>query len=140
MWLNGKKVADAKDVAGTFATFEFDVTKLLASSKANALAVEISAPGKNDLGITWVDWNPTPPDKNMGLWGEVYLTTSGPVALRYATVVSKLDLPATEQAHLTVTAQLKNATGQTVKGTIKGKIEDVRFEREVELCVVEAFR
>jgi exo-1,4-beta-D-glucosaminidase len=69
----------------------------------------------------------------MGLWREVYLTTSGPVALRYPTVVSKLDLPSTDQAHLTVTAQLKNATGQAVKGVLKGKIEDVAFEQEVEL-------
>jgi len=52
----------------------------------------------------------------MGLWGEVYLTASGPVALRYATVVSKLDLPSTDQAHLTVTAQLKNAPVKPSKG------------------------
>jgi len=73
VWLNGKKIADAKDVAGTFETFEFDVSKALRPGKANALAVEISAPEKNDLGITWVDWNPTPPDKNLGIWKEVFL-------------------------------------------------------------------
>src|SRR5256885_3038078 len=27
VWLNGQKIADAKDVAGTYATFEFNVTK-----------------------------------------------------------------------------------------------------------------
>src|SRR5262249_25333548 len=61
VWLNGQKVADANDVAGTFATFEFNVSKFLQPGKLNALAVEVFAPGKNDLGITWVDWNPTPP-------------------------------------------------------------------------------
>jgi hypothetical protein len=44
----------------------------------------------------------------MGLWREVFLTTSGPVALRYPTVVSKLNLRTNESAQLTVTAQLKN--------------------------------
>ena len=38
-----------------------------------------------------MDWNPTPPDKNMGLWREVYLTTSGPVAVRYPQVVTHFD-------------------------------------------------
>ena len=47
------------------------------------LAVQVFAPTDNDLAITFVDWNPAPPDKNMGLWRDVYLTTSGPVALRY---------------------------------------------------------
>src|ERR1700730_1569079 len=75
----------------------------------------------------------------MGLWGEVYLTTSGPVALRYATVVSKLDLPSTDQAHLTVTAQVKNASHQPLKGKLQGKInEDVSFEQDVELAANES--
>src|SRR5579859_4899775 len=50
VWLNGQKIADANEVAGTFATFEFNVSKSLHSGGPNALAVEVSAPGKNDLG------------------------------------------------------------------------------------------
>jgi exo-1,4-beta-D-glucosaminidase len=73
----------------------------------------------------------------MGLWREVFLTTSGPVALRYPTVVSKLDLPATDSAQLTVTAQLKNGTSEPVKGKLKGQIESISFEQEVELAANE---
>jgi exo-1,4-beta-D-glucosaminidase len=58
----------------------------------------------------------------MGLWREVYLTTSGPVALRYPTVVSKLDLLSADSAQLTVTAQLKNAANHPVKGELKAQI------------------
>jgi exo-1,4-beta-D-glucosaminidase len=36
-------------------------------------------------------------------------------------------------AHLTVTAQVKNATDQPVKGTLKGKIETIEFKQAVEL-------
>ena len=43
----------------------------------NALAVEVFAPTPPDLQTTWVDWNPSPPDKDMGLWQPVSL-----VALR----------------------------------------------------------
>ena len=60
----------------------------------------------------------------MGLWRDVYLTTSGPVALRYPTVVSKLNPPANDSAQLTVTAQVKNGTNQPVKGKLKGQIEN----------------
>ena len=74
----------------------------------------------------------------MGLWREVYLTTSGPVALRYPTVVSKLDLPSADSARLTVTAQLKNASNHPVKGKLKGRIENVAFEQEVELAADES--
>jgi exo-1,4-beta-D-glucosaminidase len=133
IWLNGKQIANSNDVAGAWRTYEFNVTDAVKMGAGNVLAVQAFAPTESDLAITFVDWNPAPPDKNMGLWREVYLTTSGPVALRYPTVVSKLDLPSTEQAHLTVTAQLKNATGEAVKGILKGKIEDVAFEQEVEL-------
>ena len=104
----------------------------------NVLAVQVFAPTENDLAITFVDWNPAPPDKNMGLWREVYLTTSGPVALRYPTVVSKLNLPEDDSARLTVTAQVKNGSNHPVKGKLKGQIENVAFEQPVELAANES--
>ena len=80
-----KKIADRADVAGAYRAYEFrvDVICFMKVGK-NALAVEIFAPEKNDLGLTWVDWNPTPPDKDMGMWREVFLSESGEVALARA--------------------------------------------------------
>jgi len=138
VWLNGKQIANSDAVAGAWRTYEFNVTEAVKPGGANVLAIQVFAPTENDLAITFVDWNPAPPDKNMGLWREVYLTTSGPVALRYPTVVSKLNLPANDSAQLTVTAQLKNGTGQAVKGKLKGQIGDVTFEQDVELAANES--
>src|SRR5579864_642125 len=129
IWLNGKQIANSDDVAGAWRTYELNITAAAKPGSENVLAVQAFAPTDHDLAITFVDWNPAPPDKNMGLWRDVYLTTSGPVAMRYPTVVLKLDLPATDGAQLTVTAQLKNGTNQPVKGVLKGKIEDVTFEQ-----------
>ena len=134
IWLNGKQLANIEQVAGAWRTYEFDITKLAQPGGENALAVQVFPPTDTDLAITFVDWNPAPPDKNMGLWREVYVTTSGPVALRYPAVVSKVNSPANDSAQLTVTAQLKNATDQALKGTLKGKIEKTEFEQEVELA------
>src|SRR5262245_40616669 len=65
LWLNGEQIANSKDVAGVFRRYEFDVTRLVRSSGPNVLAVEVFAPEPHDLSIMWVDWNPTPADKNM---------------------------------------------------------------------------
>ncbi len=134
IWLNGKQIADSDHVAGTWRTYEFNVTDAVKTGNENVLAVQVFAPTENDLAITFVDWNPAPPDKNMGLWGEVYLTTTGPVALRYPTVVSKLNPPANDSAQLTVTAQVKNGSDHAVRGSLKGQIQNVTFEQEVELA------
>jgi exo-1,4-beta-D-glucosaminidase len=138
IWLNGKQIANSNDVAGAWRTYEFNITKNAKPGAENVLAVQVFAPTEHDLAITFVDWNPAPPDKNMGLWRDVYLTTSGPVALRYPTVVSKLNPPANDSAQLTVTAQVKNGTDQPVKGKLKGHIENADFEQEVELAPNEA--
>jgi exo-1,4-beta-D-glucosaminidase len=138
IWLNGKQIAKSDDVAGAWRTYEFNVTDAAKPGAENVIAVQAFAPTEHDLAITFVDWNPAPPDKNMGLWREVYFSATGPVALRYPTVISKLDSPANDTARLTVTAQVKNGTDKPVKGKLKGQIASVRFEQDVELAPNEA--
>jgi exo-1,4-beta-D-glucosaminidase len=133
IWVNGKQIANLNDVAGAWRTYEFDITKVARAGEENAIAVQVFAPTELDLAITFVDWNPAPPDKNMGLWREVSITSSGPVALRYPAVMSKVNSPANDSAQLTVVAQLKNAADKPVKGTLKGSIEKIGFAQEVEL-------
>ncbi len=134
IWMNGKQIANSNDVAGPYRTYEYDVTKIAEPGKPNVIAVEVSAPDYNDLGINWVDWNPQPPDKNMGLWREVYLTSSGPVSVRNPQVLTKLDLPSLSSAELTVSAELHNASTNPVKGTLRGKVDNsISFDQPVEL-------
>lgn len=136
VWVNGKKIADGKDVAGTFRIFEFDVTSALNPNGANTVALEIFAPEKNDLGITWVDWNPTPADKDMGIWKEVTLTSNGPVAIRNPFVQSKLDAEY-KSAELTVSAELRNQSGQSVKGALIAEVDGKPLKQDVELAAGE---
>src|SRR3984893_16728103 len=136
VWVNGKKIADAKEVAGTYRIFEFEVTKALDSHGPNAVALEIFAPEKNDLGMTWVDWNPTPPDKDMGIWKEVTLPSNGPVALRNPFVKSKLDAEY-KTAELTLSAELRNQAGSPVKGTLVAEVDGQSLKQNVELAAGE---
>jgi exo-1,4-beta-D-glucosaminidase len=133
VWLNGKQIANTDEVAGAWRTYEFNISDVARPGAANTLAVEVYSPTETDLAITFVDWNPAPPDKNMGLFRGVEIRTSGPVALRYPTIISKVDSPANDSAHLTVTTLVKNASAQSVKGILKGKIEKIEFSQEVEL-------
>ena len=138
VWLNGRKLADGQEVAGAYRVFEFEITELVHPGQVNALAVEIIPPRKSDLAFTWVDWNPAPPDRDLGLWREVYLTASGPVTLRFPEVITKLDLPLLETARLTVLAVAHNASSQAVTGTVQGRIGEIAFAREVTLAPQES--
>ena len=134
VWLNGKRIADSTQVAGAYRTYEFDVTDKIVYGKPNVLAVETFAPSETDLGINWVDWNPAPPDKDMGLWGAVDLTTSGPVTLRSPMVVTHFTDASLKQANLTVYAELHNATDRPVHGNVTGTVANIRIEQPVNLA------
>lgn len=143
VWLNGVRIADSDRVVGMFRRFEFDVNAQLRFGEKNCLAVEIIAPGhipkKNyhtkqvEATTGWDDHNPQPPDLNMGIWQDVYLTATGPVALRHPYVASDLDLPSLDVAHLSVEAYAVNKTDAAVTGTLAGNIENISFSQEVTL-------
>jgi exo-1,4-beta-D-glucosaminidase len=134
IWVNGTRIATRDEVAGAFRRYEFDITRLVRRGATNAVAVEVFAPQPRDLAITWVDWNPTPPDKNMGLWGDAYVAASGPVAIRHPHVITDLDLPSLDVAHLTVTAEVWNATDAPAEAVVRGTIESIEFSRQLTLA------
>jgi exo-1,4-beta-D-glucosaminidase len=134
IWLNGKKIADSATVAGAYRTYDLDVTPYLKPGKTNVLAVETFAPTEKDLGINWVDWNPCPPDKDMGLTGAVDLVTSGAVTVRSPLAVTHFADGALNTADVTVYGELHNATDHAVKGIVAGSAAGVRFEQPVELA------
>ena len=137
VWLNGRRIANSTEMAGAWRLFEYNVTDAIRPGAANALAVEVSAPLPDDLAITFVDWNPAMPDKDMGLWRDVHLDSTGPVAIRFPQVITHLNLPATDKAELTVSAELENGTKRPVSGTLKGEIEGINFAQEVHLAANE---
>ena len=137
VWLNGTRIADESTVAGAYRIYDFDVTGLLKPGAENVVAVEVFAPTEKDLGINWVDWNPCPPDKDMGLWGEVELVSAGPVTVRSPMVSTHLLDGPGHAAELTVYAELHNAADHPIKGRVEGKAAGVHFDRAVELAAHE---
>ncbi len=132
VWLNGKQIASKNDIAGTWRVFELNLASGLSYGRPNILAIEVFPPTTDDLAITWVDWNPAPPDKNTGLFRDVYLTASGPVQLRFPYVANKLDDNFTT-AQLTPVVEAWNATSRSVNADIAWELDGKKIHQEVPL-------
>src|ERR1019366_3320207 len=79
------------------------------------------------------DWIPSIRGRNIGIWSDVYLTTTGPVVLEHSYVSSTLPLPDTSSADLAAEVTLRNVGPVPVSGVLSGRFGDARFERRVEV-------
>lgn len=153
VFLNGHKLGSVK---GAFTRRQFDVTDVVVSGK-NVLAVEViknahigAVKEKNErntdfnggvLGadnptfhasIGW-DWISTVRGRNIGIWNDVYLMSSGKVTVQDPFVRTVLPLPDTVSATLIPEVIVKNHDTVPIKGVLSGKIGNVVFEQPVDL-------
>lgn len=137
LWVNGKVLAGKDTIAGAYRTYDFDVTDALRTDGNNVAAIQVFAPTENDLGINWVDWNPAPPDKDMGLWGAVDLVTTGSVVLNSPLVVSHFHDTTLHAADLAVYAELTNSTAAPLNAVVRGTVAGHALEQKVSLAAHE---
>ena len=151
VWINGRQVADGRQIVGSFSRYRLDVTEQVRFDQKNCLAVKMHPmdhpgtpdtqldlfgkdrqyrkEGMKDVGLAMFigyDCMPTVPDRNMGFWQRVYLDFTGPVDIRHPFVVARLPLPQTSPARLTVSAELVNATAAPQEGILRGTVEEDR--------------
>ena len=132
VWLNGTKIAGRSELAGAYRIFDLDVTAHLRPG-VNALAVEVFPPQPGEFTIGFVDWNPEPPDRNMGIFRPVKLRATGPVALDDAFVQSSLDLATLASAALSISTTLTNHEEKPVSAEVAGRIGEIAFSKEFAL-------
>lgn len=157
VYLNGKKVGRLE---GAFIRGKFDVTENIVAGR-NVVAVEIIK--NNHIGaikeknkqstdfnggilgadnptfhatIGW-DWIPTMRGRNIGIWNDVKLTTTGMVTVADPLVETVLPLPDTTSAKVSAEVIVKNHDNKNVKGVLEGKIGDITFSQSVELAAGE---
>ncbi len=149
VWLNGKKIADAKNMEGMFTRFKFDISKYAYADSTNVLAVKIhqvdhvgtASPGKQlevfgpqrgwgvdifkdatlKFSAGW-DCAPVIRDRNMGIYQDVFLTYTDAIDIIDPYIITDLPLPDTSVADISITTELKNASDRPVKGILKGSI------------------
>ncbi|MCX4904685.1 sugar-binding domain-containing protein [Streptomyces sp. NBC_00878] len=134
VYVNGKRIAKAADTAGAYTRHELDVTSLVRSgTNTVAFRIQPNDPNKN-LTMGWIDWLQPPPDENMGIVRDVLVRRGGPVALRDAHVMTRLDVPSLDTADLTVKARARNDSDATVTTTVSGRIGEISFSKPVTLA------
>ncbi|MGE7137513.1 glycosyl hydrolase 2 galactose-binding domain-containing protein [Luteibacter sp. NPDC031894] len=133
VWVNGQKVADHADIAGAYPMHDIDVTRWVRAG-ANAVAFKVY-PGdpRMSLSIGWVDWNPTPPDNNMGPWRGVDIIQTGPVALSAAHVAPTLSADL-KQATLAVSVTATNLDTVAHEAIVSGTVADTPVQQTVRLA------
>ena len=133
VWINGHLVADHADVAGAYPVHGFDVTRWVHTG-TNVLAMRVHpADPRMSLSMGWVDWNPTPPDNNMGPWRGVDIVQAGPVQLSYPYVLSTLS-PDLARATLVAKVEAKNLDTVTHDATITGTVAGVPVQQTIHLA------
>jgi len=136
IWLNGRLIADSEQIRGAFRRFCLDVSNWIEQG-GNVLAVEVIPPCPGDFSTGFVDWNPPPPDRNMGIFRPVTLRHCRGVSIENPFVQTDLDTETLTQASLTVSAELCNHTDQVLAGTLRARIDTLVFEQSVTLAAGE---
>jgi hypothetical protein len=152
VFLNGRRLGR---IDGGFMTGRFDVTALLRPGQPNALAVRIiknanpgsitekdfQSPGKNGgvLGadnptmhasVGW-DWIPTIRGRNTGIWGDVYLSSTGAVSIENPQADTISIATDGSSAEVALEATLVNHSAAAVSGKLRGRFGDAAFEQAV---------
>jgi len=156
VWVNGAQVGTTR---GAFMRGIFDITANVKPGKQAVVAVLVApqphpgdphehtlraGTGKNG-GITAIDgptflstigwdWIPAIRDRDTGIWQKVFLSATGPVLVKDPLVTTDLPLPKTDSTDIGVQATVENVSDKPVKGVLKGSIEEIAFERPVELA------
>jgi len=152
VFLNGEHLGH---IDGGFQRGRFDVTSKLISNQPNVLALRVlknatpgsckqktletpgpngGAPGADDptmhSSIGW-DWIPTIRGRNTGIWGEVFVESTGAVTLENPFVSSVV--PNASTADVTLKVDLVNHHSELVRGTLRGHFGALPFTQQVTL-------
>lgn len=156
VWVNGAKIGN---VRGAFIRGIFDITAQVKPGKLAVIAVLVAPqphPGdphehtwRDGVGqnggisaidgptflstIGW-DWLNAVRDRDTGIWQRVFLSATGPVVLKDPLVTTDLPLPRTGSSDVTVQTTIENVSDLPQTGVVKGAIENITFERQVEVA------
>ena len=157
VWLNGKRLGL---IEGAFTRAKFDITDLVRANNCVAVRIIPNAnPGEvhpvdlehhvgngGILGLDnptfhptvgW-DWIPTVPGRDIGIWGDVYITSTGCLSVSDPIFRSELNLPDTTWAKVTVGATVTNSSGKKKTAVLTGKFGGYSFTIKENLASGEA--
>src|SRR5690242_9112450 len=153
VYLNGHKL-NTERFYGMFLRQEYNITKLLAKSGKNRLAVIVYPPDPvgnpnggqggdgtiaknvtNQYVAGW-DWIQPVRDRNTGIWDKVTIEKTGPVNVQNVHVVTKVTGKrfvegSQKPAIIKVSAELLNASGETVTGALRYDLAGEKVSKSI---------
>jgi len=132
LWVNGKLVAGKNEFAGTYRMFTFNISDFVKAGE-NTVALKMVQHADGEYSIGFVDWNPLPRDRNLGIFREVFLEINEGIKIRSPFVYSKVNKETLKDADLFFQTELSNNTSENIKGTLRVDYELGIIEKKVEV-------
>jgi exo-1,4-beta-D-glucosaminidase len=129
LWVNGKKVADNNEIAGTYRMFSFNINPFIQEGE-NTLALKVTQYANGEYLLGFCDWNPLPTDRSMGIFREVFLEVNEGIKIRSPFIYSKVDTVSKSAADLYVQAEIVNSTDKPVEGIFSLDYEVGKLEQK----------
>lgn len=132
LFVNGNKVVGSDSFAGSYRMFCFNITPYIQEGE-NTLALKTVQFGDGEYSIGFVDWNPLPPDKNLGIYRPVFLEINDGIKIRSPFVYSQVDTDSKRAADLFIQTEIVNSSDQSVTGVVRVNYELGQVEKKVKI-------
>lgn len=107
IYINGWQVANRVKQSGAYGGHVYDVTDVM--GEANVIVVRAYPTDYfRDFSLGFVDWNPYPPDNGTGVWRNVTLRQTGPVAIESLSVTTDFSVVDAASGTVTIRAVVRN--------------------------------
>jgi exo-1,4-beta-D-glucosaminidase len=130
LWVNGKKVVGMDTFAGTYRMFTFNINPYIQEGE-NTVALKMLQHADGEYSIGFVDWNPLPLDRNLGIYREVFLEINDGIKIRNPFVYSKVDTVSKSAADLFIQTEIVNSSDQPIDGIVRVDFEVGQVEKKV---------
>ncbi|MDX1284442.1 MAG: beta galactosidase jelly roll domain-containing protein, partial [Draconibacterium sp.] len=138
LWINGKKVVGKDEFAHTYRMHTFNIDDYVVEGK-NTMALKMWQHADGEYSIGFVDWNPLPRDRNLGIYREVFLEVNEGVKITSPFIYSKVNTKTLNEADLFFQAEIENKTSEVVEGTIRVDYEIGVVEKKITLTANEIY-
>ena len=138
LYVDGNLIATRDNLIGTFIKYSFDITKYLnKDSEEHFVAFKIKRPhnqwggkkyyNETDLAISFVDWNPEPPDSNMGIWQPVDVEIFNKTILTVSSAFVRTEILEDKRINLEIVFHVKNWENKRVEEKITIQLGDFAY-------------
>ncbi|MFV0590294.1 MAG: glycosyl hydrolase 2 galactose-binding domain-containing protein [Draconibacterium sp.] len=133
LWVNGEKVVGKDEFAGAYRMFTFNINDFVKEGD-NTVALKLWQHADGEYSIGFVDWNPLPRDRNMGIFREVFLEVNEGVKIRSPFVQSKVNRENLKDADLFIQTEIENKSDKAVEGMVRVDFELGTVGKKVQIA------